>query len=41
MMLLLETMISAIQTLKWSQTKARIESLEDMFDQTKLFRKFT
>ncbi len=41
MMLLTETMISAIQTLKWSQTKTRIESLEDMFDQTKLFRKFT
>ncbi|SFJ82684.1 MurR/RpiR family transcriptional regulator [Jannaschia pohangensis] len=40
-MLLLETMISAVQTLNWSQTKARIEELEDMFDQTKLFRKFT
>ena len=41
MLLLLETMISAIQTLNWSPTKARIEALEDMFDQTKLFRKFT
>ena len=40
-MLLLETMISAIQTLNWAQTKERIEGLEDMFDQTKLFRKFT
>ncbi|WP_371154179.1 MurR/RpiR family transcriptional regulator [Jannaschia sp. 2305UL9-9] len=40
-MLLLETMISNIQTLNWSQTKARIEGLEDMFDQTRLFRKFT
>ncbi len=40
-MLLLETMVSSIQTLNWSQTKARIEELEDMFDQTKLFRKFT
>lgn len=40
-MLLLETMISTIQTLNWPQTKARIEGLEDMFDQTKLFRKFT
>ncbi|WP_342078951.1 MurR/RpiR family transcriptional regulator [Yoonia sp. SS1-5] len=40
-MLLLETMISAVQTLNWAQTKARIEELEDMFDQTKLFRKFT
>ena len=41
MLLLLETMISAIQTLNWSPTKARIEALEDMFDQTKLFRKVT
>ncbi|MGR3614946.1 MAG: MurR/RpiR family transcriptional regulator [Paracoccaceae bacterium] len=40
-LLLLETMISAIQTLNWSETKERIEELEDMFDQTKLFRKFT
>ena len=40
-MLLLETMISSVQTLNWDQTKARIERLEDMFDQTKLFRKFT
>jgi len=41
MMLLVETMISSVQTLNWTQTKARIEGLEDMFDQTKLFRKFT
>ncbi|WP_108838007.1 MurR/RpiR family transcriptional regulator [Tateyamaria sp. Alg231-49] len=40
-MLLLETIISAVQTLNWSETKERIEGLEDMFDQTKLFRKFT
>ena len=40
-MLLLETMIASVQTLNWSQTKTRIEALEDMFDQTKLFRKFT
>lgn len=40
-MLLLETMISSIQTFNWTQTKARMEELEDMFDQTKLFRKFT
>lgn len=41
MMLLLETMVSAIQNRNWSQTKARFEELEVMFDQTKLFRKFT
>lgn len=40
-MLLLETMISSVQTLNWEQAKSRIEGLEDMFDQTKLFRKFT
>lgn len=40
-MLLLETMISSIQTLNWTRTKERIEELEEMFDQTRLFRKFT
>ncbi|WP_299698871.1 MurR/RpiR family transcriptional regulator [uncultured Tateyamaria sp.] len=40
-MLLVETMISAIQSLNWEATKERVENLEDMFDQTKLFRKFT
>ncbi|MEP2781594.1 MAG: MurR/RpiR family transcriptional regulator [Pseudoruegeria sp.] len=40
-MLLVETMISAVQDLNWGQTKQRMEELEDMFDQTKLFRKFT
>jgi DNA-binding MurR/RpiR family transcriptional regulator len=40
-MLLLETMISSVQNLNWGETKERMEALEDMFDQTKLFRKFT
>lgn len=40
-MLLLETMISSVQTLNWAETKERVEALEDMFDQTSLFRKFT
>lgn len=40
-LLLLETMISAVQTLNWNETKERIVGLEEMFDQTKLFRKFT
>ncbi len=40
-LLLLETMISTVQNLRWGDTKDRIEALEDMFDQTKLFRKFT
>lgn len=40
-LLLVETMISTMQNLNWGDTKDRMESLEDMFDQTKLFRKFT
>ena len=40
-MLLIETLISSVQNLNWTQTKTRIETLEEMFDQTKLFRKFT
>lgn len=40
-MLLAETMISSVQNLNWSETKERMEALENMFDQTKLFRKFT
>jgi DNA-binding MurR/RpiR family transcriptional regulator len=40
-MLLLETLISSVQNLTWGDTKDRMEALEDMFDQTRLFRKFT
>ncbi|QBY00787.1 MurR/RpiR family transcriptional regulator [Rhodophyticola sp. CCM32] len=40
-LLLLETMISTVQNLTWGDTKDRMETLEAMFDQTKLFRKFT
>ncbi|MFD2740311.1 MurR/RpiR family transcriptional regulator [Sulfitobacter aestuarii] len=40
-MLLVETMISAVQDILWQDTRHRMEVLEDMFDQTKLFRKFT
>ena len=39
-LLLLETMISTVQELTWGATKDRMEELEDMFNQTKLFRKF-
>jgi hypothetical protein len=39
--LLLETLISSVQNLSWDVAKDRLEELEDMFDQTKLFRKFT
>lgn len=40
-LLLVETMISAVQNLNWVDTKDRVEELEKMFDQTRLFRKFT
>ncbi|WP_424970905.1 MurR/RpiR family transcriptional regulator [Dinoroseobacter sp. S76] len=40
-MLLVESMIAAVQTLNWETTKDRMQALEEIFDQTKLFRKFT
>ena len=40
-LLLVETMIASVQNLNWSGTKERMEALEDMFNQTRLFRKFT
>ena len=40
-MLLVETMIAAVQNLHWDGMKGRMEELEEMFDQTRLFRKFT
>ncbi len=40
-MLLLETIISAVQELNWAETRPRMEELEEMFNQTRNFRKFT
>ena len=40
-MLLTETLISAVQNVNWDETKDRMQHLEETFDQTKLFRKFT
>ncbi|SMP14537.1 MurR/RpiR family transcriptional regulator [Shimia sagamensis] len=40
MMLLSETLIAAVQEARWDQTEDRMRALEDMFDQTKIFRKF-
>lgn len=40
-LLLVETMISAVQDLTWDETRVRMQTLEDMFDKTKLFRKFS
>lgn len=40
-MLLVETVISAVQDLTWEDTRDRMKMLESIFDKTKLFRKFT
>ena len=40
-LLLLETLISAVQELNWTKTRPRMEELEELFDQTRSFRKFT
>jgi len=40
-MLLLETILAEVQGLIWPQTRRRMQELEDMFDETRLFRKFT
>ena len=40
-LLLVETLIAATQDANWDETRARMEGLEDLFDQTKLYRKFT
>ena len=38
---IVEALIAAIQTETWDETKDRMKTLEALFDQTKLFRKFT
>ena len=40
-MLLLETILAQVQELTWPDTRRRMQELEDMFDETKFFRKFT
>lgn len=40
LMLIVEALIAAIQNGIWSQTQQRMEDLEKLFDETKLFRKF-
>lgn len=40
LMLLTETLIAAIQEASWERTKLRMNELEDMFDHTRIFRKF-
>ena len=39
-MFILEALIAAVQNDTWDETKDRMKVLEDLFDQTRLFRKF-
>lgn len=41
LMLLLETVIADVQERTWPTTRARMQALEEMFDRTRFFRKFT
>ena len=41
LMLMAEAMIAEVQERTWDSTRARMQDLEGMFDQTRLFRKFT
>jgi len=41
LLLLVETLIAAVQELNWPQTSTRVKDLEDLFDRTRFFRKFT
>ena len=38
---IIEALIAAVQTERWEETRDRMKVLEQLFDQTKLFRKFT
>ena len=40
-MMLLEAMIAAVQEKIWPETRARFERLDELFDMTRLFRKFS
>lgn len=40
-MVIVETIIARVQALTWQTTSGRMQDLEDLFDKTGLFRKFT
>lgn len=40
-LLLLEALVAVVQERRWGETRERIETLEALFDETRLFRKFT
>jgi DNA-binding MurR/RpiR family transcriptional regulator len=37
---IVEALIAAVQNTTWKETKQRMKTLEELFDQTKMFRKF-
>ena len=37
---IVEALIAAVQTATWKETKQRMNTLEELFDQTRMFRKF-
>lgn len=39
-LLVVEAMIAAVQAERWDETKDRMKALEELFDQTRLFKKF-
>lgn len=41
LLLMLETVIADVQERTWTTTRDRMEALEEMFDRTRFFRKFT
>lgn len=40
LMVIVETLIAAVETLTWPDTRDRMKALEDLFDETRMFRKF-
>lgn len=40
-MFIVETVIAAVQTENWDETRERMNTLESLFDKSKLFKKFT
>ena len=39
-LLIIETLIAAVETASWQDTEQRMKMLEELFDQTRMFRKF-
>lgn len=39
-MFIVEVIIAAVETVSWEETEIRMKTLEDLFDQTDMFRKF-